>query len=202
MTERIPKNEYEVSYLHLIFFILLIILLLLISFFIGYKTGEKRVCKSKVTVKEKINTKQNKVEKKIKPQLNKTLKTEKKPENITDKTTVAQNPTPEKVKEMKPPIKKEIKKVEKTKKEEIQKPKYKKGYYVQVAATQDLVTAKKDAKKYRKHFKVIIFYPKESDQKKWYKLRTGPFKTKAQAKNYLLKLKNRYKIKGFIVKVE
>ncbi len=195
MSDRIPKNEYEVSYLHLIFFILLIVLLLLIAFFIGYKTGEKRVCKKEVAIVEKVNNKKAQKPQKKNSSLEKNKKKDVVKEKI--KKQIVEK-TEQKVKN----VEQEVKKTkEKTipQKETIT---YKKGYYVQIAATQDLATAKKNAKKYRKYFKVIIFYPKESDDVKWYKLRTGPFKTRQQAKNYLLKLKNRYKIKGFITKVE
>ncbi len=195
MSDRIPKNEYEVSYLHLIFFILIIVLLLLIAFLIGYKTGEKRVCKKENPIVEKVRIKKEQIPIKKKTSSKKVVKKEF-PKEETEKP-LTEN-IKQKVENIEPEVKKNKEKAI-AKKEKIT---YKKGYYVQVAATQDLTTAKKDAKKYRKYFKVIIFYPKESDKVKWYKLRTGPFKTRKQAKSYLSKLKNRYKIKGFIIKVE
>ena len=197
MSDRIPKNEYDVSYFHLIFFSLILILLLLISFFIGYKTGERKSCKKNIKkVEKKVSGKSNL---QVSTTKNKTSikKAEKKVESVKVNTSKEK-----KIVEKKKTSQKQKVKSEEGKQKKLITQTYRKGYYVQIAASQDLSTAKKEAKKYRKYFKVVIFYPKPTDDQKWYKLRTGPFKMRKQAKNYLLKLKNRYKIKGFIVKVE
>ncbi len=204
MNDRIPKNEYEVSYLHLIFFVLIFILLLLISFFIGYKTGEKGKCKKveSILVKGKReNTKS------ISPVKGKGM-----PEVKTKEKARVEKPVPkveEKVSRKEELVKKEEKKETIAKKlekkegvEKSKKKKYRSGYYVQIAAAKDFKLAEKEARKYRKYFKVVIFTPSETDRRKFYRLRTGPFRTKAQAKSFLLKIKSRYKIKGFIVKID
>ncbi len=195
MSDRIPKNEYEVSYLHLIFFILILILLLLISFFLGYKTGEKGKCKKIIQQSEKIKKEKT-------PSLNKQQKKIRSEKALiqapSEKKTAAEKKAVEQKKEE--PQKQAISK--RAEKKEEKKRVYKKGYYVQVAAAKDLQSAKKEAKKYRKYFKITIFAPAETDKRKFYRLRTGPFRTRAQAKNFLKKIKDRYKIKGFIVQVD
>ena len=202
MNERIPKSEYEVSYLHLVFFILIFILLLLISFFIGYKTGEKGKCKKVESSLVKAKSKRIKTvssEKKISMIMG---KKQAKVENPVIQLGEGEAP---KVEVKRNVVKKETK-VKKAKNKvtpkKSKKKLYRSGYYVQIAAVKDLRSAEKEAKKFRKHFKVVIFTPSKAEKRKFYRLRTGPFRTKAQAKSFLLKIKSRYKIKGFIVKID
>jgi cell division septation protein DedD len=200
MSDRLPRTEYDVNYLQIIVFIIVFISLLLISFFAGYYAGKKSSgqekeilqTKKKGEIKKIAQRKPNNSEKSdtssFQPQKRIEQKTEKKRESLEI--------TPVKQKIKKKPIKKVINK------KGISKRSYRKGYYIQIAAFKDLNSAKKKAKRYRRKFKIIIYYPKPEDTTKWYRLWIGPYSNKTSLNKTLKRLKKEFGKKGFIRKID
>ncbi len=200
MSDGLPKSEYDVNYLQIIIFVIIFISLLLLSFFAGYYAGKKSAVKTGNNQKKEEIFKSEQKKKSVEPSKLKKAVIKKQPE-ITKKNKQEKEVKP---KEITPVKTLSPKKQEKIGKKEVQTKKrvYRKGYYIQVAAFKDLNSAKKKVKKYRRKFKVIIYYPTKDDKRKWYRLWIGPYSDKTKVKNALIRLKKEFGIKGFIRKLD
>ncbi len=198
MSDRLPRTEYDVNYLQIIVFVFVFISLLIISFFAGYYAGKK----SSEQKKEIIQTKKKGgIEKTTQRKLGTIEKS-----GHSDKIKRDVGQKPEKKQENKNivSVKKETgkKQVKKEDRKKIHKRNYRRGYYIQVAAFKDLNSAKKKAKRYRRKFKVIIYYPKPEDTTKWYRLWIGPYSNKRILNKTLERLKKEFGKKGFVRKID